>query len=275
MTKATSAPAAPPPSIVLPTEKSPPSLSIDTAKVLLHGYPKVGKSTLVHELNPDHTLFLAADPGLDALDVFQMPIGSWADFRAVGPLLKQGGHPFQIVAIDTVDMLAQLCGDQVCADLGIKHPSDLEYGKGWRAVSDEFRLRISALCSLGLGVWFVSHSKDVEIKTRVGTKTKVVPSIGGGIRDFLVGFVDVILHAAVAGDEDGEQRVLYTQPTENIEAGQRVPRNKPPLPDVLPLDAGALRAAFDEAWGPIEDAAVDPASGSAEDASGPEEAKAA
>lgn len=241
------------PTIVLPTEKTTPGLSIETAKGLLHGHPKVGKSTLLAELS-DRALFLATEAGLGAISAYALAIGSWDEFRAVGPQLKAqkdaGTLAFDIVVIDTADMLAKFCSDKVCSDLGIKHPSDLDYGKGWSAVTDEFRLRVAALSALGLGVWFISHSKDVELKTRTGTKIKTQPSLSGGMRDFLTGFVDVILYAAIEDDgEGGERRVLHTQPTENIEAGQRVPRDKPPLPDVLPLDAGALREAFSKAWG--------------------------
>lgn len=226
----------------LPTQKMQPTLDIETAKVLLYGPPKIGKTTLAAGLDPDHTLLIATEKGYGALEAFVQPINTWAEFRQIGPDLHDGDHHFRTLVIDTVDELFKFCTEQVMKDLGIKHPSDLEYGKGWGAVTDEFRLRVGALCSLGLGVWFVSHAKDEEIKQRIGSITVTSPTLSGGPRKWLMGFVDFIFLARSEVHEDGEVRVLRTTATENFEAGGRVP-----LPDPILLEAGALREALTEA----------------------------
>lgn len=227
--------------MTLPTEKSAPSLSPDRIKALLYGPPKIGKSTFASQINPEHTLFIATEPGLGALEVYQQPVTTWAEFRAVGADLAKDPGPFEVVVIDTVDELYRMCSDHVCAELGIKHPSDADYGKGWAAVSDEFRLRVGKLAGLGLGVWFISHAEDREVKKKVGSKTVTQPTLSGQARKFLVGFVDFIFLATSEGDEEGDERVLRTQPAENHEAGGRVPTGAKPLPDPLPLDAARLR----------------------------------
>lgn len=223
----------------LPTQMTPPSLNPDTAKVLLYGPPKIGKTTLAATVDPEHTLLLATEAGYGALEAFVQPITSWNQFRQVGPALLENEHQFKTLVIDTVDELYKFCTEQVMLDLGVKHPADLEYGRGWGAVSDEFRLRVGALCALGLGVWFISHSKEEEVKARVGSITVTSPTLTGGGRKFLLGFVDFILLARSEVHEDGERRVLRTAATENFEAGGRVT-----LPDPLPLEAGALREAM-------------------------------
>jgi hypothetical protein len=228
--------------IALPTAKTAPSLTSDSAKVLLFGPPKIGKSTFCAGLDPDHVLFLACEPGLGALETFAVPVTSWEEFREVGVELKKGKHDFRIVVVDTVDELVRMCQDSVVKRLGIAHPSDLDYGKGWSQVGEEFRLRIANLANLGLGVWFVSHSKDVAIKTKVGEVTKSVPDIGGQARSFLVGFCDLILFATSTLGEHGEERLLRTAASENYEAGGRYQ-----LADPLPLDPEAFKAAFEAA----------------------------
>lgn len=227
--------------MTLPTEKSAPSLSPDLVKALLYGPPKVGKSTFASKINPDHTLFISTEPGLGALEVFEAPVTTWSEFREVGGELAADPKHYEVVVIDTADELYRMCSDHVCAELGIKHPSDADYGKGWAAVSDEFRLRVGRLASLGLGVWFISHAEDREVKKKVGTKTVTQPSLSGQARKFLVGFVDFIFLATWEGDEDEEKRVLRTQGAEHHEAGGRVPDGAAPLPDPLPLDAAVLR----------------------------------
>lgn len=230
----------------LPTAKTPPTLAPETAKVLLYGPGKFGKSTLASQIDPEHTLFLATEAGLGGLEVFAQPIGSWEDFRKAGAELAERKHPFTTLVIDTIDVLHKMCSDFVCASLGIKHPSDLEYGKGWAAVNDEFQLRIGKLCALGYGVWFISHSTQKEIKSRVGSITKTTWTISGKSGEWLEGFVDyILLGAFIQGDDDQDVRVLRTKATETYEAGGRRP-----LPDPLPLDAEALRKAMADACKP-------------------------
>lgn len=235
--------------MTLPTEKSAQTLSPDKVKALLYGPPKIGKSTFASQINPDHTLFIPTEPGLGALEVFEAPCSSWAGFREIGGELAKDSKQFEVVVIDTVDELYRMCSDHVCEELGIKHPSDADYGKGWSAVRDEFALRVGKLTGLGLGVWFISHAEDREVKKKVGSKTVTQPSLTGQGRKFLAGFVDFIFLATWEGDE-GDERVLRTQGAEHHEAGGRVPEGAKALPDPLPLEAKALRKAMADSLSP-------------------------
>jgi SpoVK/Ycf46/Vps4 family AAA+-type ATPase len=67
---------APKPVSILPKQKTPPSLSLETSKLLVYGPPGIGKSTLAASIDPDRTLFLATEPGLGGLEVFQREIRS-------------------------------------------------------------------------------------------------------------------------------------------------------------------------------------------------------
>lgn len=234
--------------VSLPASKRPPTLAAETMKVLVYGHPKVGKSTFANGLD-DNVLFLATEPGLGGLEVFEHPTTSWTDFREVGAELAKGEHHFKVVAIDTADALYKLCVDHLMTELGISHPGDLEYGKGWGMVNDEFELRVGKLSSLGLGVVFISHAKEVEIKQSVGTITRIVPTLSAGPRRFITSFVDYIFYAEVKQTPDGERRLLRTAPGENFEAGGRTPL---PLADPLPLDAVAVRAEMVRASGQVE-----------------------
>lgn len=228
--------------MTLPTEKSPPTLSAESMKALIFGAPKVGKSTLASTLE-DKALFLATEPGLGGLEVYKEDITSWTQFREIGAELAEGKHEFRLVVIDTVDELHRMCTDYVLEKQGVAYPGDLEYGKGWAMVNDEFRLRIAKLAGLGLGVVFISHAKEVEIKQNVGTTTRIVPTLSGKARDFIIGFVDFILYAAMEQTPDGERRILRTSAGENFEAGGRIT-----LTDPLPLDGQALRKDIERAY---------------------------
>lgn len=242
----------------LPTAKTEPRKGFDGRKLLIYGPYKSGKTTLASGLT-DNPLFLATEPGQDALSVYRQPIGSWQDFLNVAASLRDGLDvwPFDLLVIDTVDELARLCAEHVIAGMAksagfdgkaFHHASDFEYGKGWDAVSQEFRLKVAKLCNLGFGVVFISHEKESVIKTRTGAEiTKVGPDVAQkGMRKWLLGFVDVIAHSAVIDTKDGKEHVLQLQPTETMEAGARVQPGGE-LPAQVPLTADALRATLEKA----------------------------
>lgn len=245
--------------MTLPTEKSKPGLRLETAKALLYGPPKIGKSTFAAEIDSDRTLFLACEPGLGALEVFSVDVRDWKTFREIGADLAKDPQHYKIVVVDTVDELYRMCSDHICKEMGIQHPADADYGKGWAAVADEFRLRVGKLANLGLGVWFISHSKDREVKKKVGSKTVTSPTVSGQGREFITGFCDFIFLATWEGDEESSKRVLRTQGAEEHEAGGRMPRNAQPLTDPLPLDAGALRKDMARALAPSKSGKTAPA----------------
>lgn len=249
---------------LLPTQKTPPKLGLNSMKLLLWGPPKVGKTTLAAEFDPDRTLFLATEPGLSGLETFQVPIRTWAEFLQVMEELKGEEHPYKLIVVDTVDELARMCSEHVVEGLnaglskpnkGYVHVSDFEWGKGQNAVAEEFRLRCARLCTLGAGVIFISHAKESTKKDRTGKELTVFsPDVGAkGQRQWLLGFVDYIFFASVEDGEDGAaRRVLHTRPTETYEAGNR----GAPLPDPLELDAKAVRKALGDAAKQTKDAAA-------------------
>ncbi len=95
----------------LPTAKTPPKRSLSNVSILLYGPSKIGKSSFASQA-PD-AIFLATEPGLNALEVYQQPIGSWPDFLDACAELAKGKHPFKTVVIDTIDILYRLCADHI------------------------------------------------------------------------------------------------------------------------------------------------------------------
>ena len=70
---------------LLPTTKTAPKNSLTDLTVLVYGQTKIGKTTLCSQA--EGALFLATEPGLNALDVFQVPIrGAWV-------LILEGNSP--------------------------------------------------------------------------------------------------------------------------------------------------------------------------------------
>ena len=86
---------------LLPTTKTQPKPDLADLTVLVYGQTKIGKSTLCSQA--DGALFLATEPGLNALDVYQVPIQSCEDLRKACAEIVEGNHQFKTVILDTID----------------------------------------------------------------------------------------------------------------------------------------------------------------------------
>ncbi|MGE5623812.1 MAG: ATP-binding protein [Methanocella sp.] len=226
--------------IALPVEKTKPKARIEDYTGFIYGPWKIGKSTFCSRM--DNPLFLATEAGLNTLEVYQIPISTWPDFLEACRLIAEGKHEYKTIVIDTVDNLYNFCSDYICKKAGIQHESDLEWGKGWDMVNDEFLRALTKLSLLPYGLWMTSHSEEKEIKSRTQPAiTKVVPTLPKGARKIVLGMSDFILYAESVQTKEGMVRVLHTKPTENYEAGDRTGR----LPATLPFKYASFLKAFE------------------------------
>ncbi len=227
---------------ILPTAKTPPKPSLADLTVLVYGQTKIGKSTFCG--NADGALFLATEPGLNALDVYQVPIQSWAELRNACGEIEKGGHPFRTVIIDTIDNAYKFCTDHVLKEHSIEHESDMGYGKGYALINNEFQRVLTKLAFLPYGLFLVSHAKDIEIDSRTGKYHRIVPTLPDKARKIVLGMVDMVLYCDLEDAEDkSTHRVIRTKPSKYYEAGDRTGR----LPETLDLNFGKFYEAFDAA----------------------------
>lgn len=222
----------------LPASKTAPKQRMEEQTILVYGPPKIGKSTLASQF--DNPLFLATEAGLNNLEVFQVPVPTWEEFLGYCKEIAGTKHTFKTIVIDTVDNLFKACAEYIRKKNNIQHESDLEWGKGYSLVKDEFLRALTKLSLLPYGLVMISHADNVEIKTRTATITKAVPTLQKSARGIVLGMADIILYAESIVTDKGEVRVLRTKPSENWEAGDRTGR----LPATLPLEFKAFQNAF-------------------------------
>jgi len=228
---------------MLPTAKTPPKSSLADLTVLVYGPTKIGKSTWCSRA--EGALFLATEAGLNNLEVFQVPVGSWEQLLAACGEIAAGNHPFKTIVIDTVDNAFRMCADYVCAKYKVEHESDLAYGKGYALVTNEFFRVLNKLALLPYGLFLVSHSMEKEFETRTGKVTRIVPTLPEKARKVVLGMVDMILFCDLeaAPGPDGKpvvRRVMRTKPNQAYEAGDRTGR----LPETIDLDFSKFLDAF-------------------------------
>jgi hypothetical protein len=209
----------------------------------------------------DDALFLATEPGLNALDVYQAPILSWDDLLNACKEISDGGHPFRTIIIDTIDNAYKFCTDYVLKKAGKEHESDLGYGKGYALINNEFQRVLNKLAFLPYGLFLISHAKETEVETDSEKYTRIVPTLPDKARKIVLGLVDMVLYCGLEPikGQDGEKnfrRVIRTKPSLYYEAGDRTGR----LPATLDLDYGKFLEAFNAAVAPLKpQAAAKPA----------------
>ena len=243
---------------LLPTAKTAPKNSLADLTVLVYGQTKIGKTTLCSQA--EGALFLATEPGLNALDVYQVPILTWEDLLNACAEISEGNHPFKTVVIDTIDNAYKFCTDYILRKFKVEHESDLAYGKGYAIVNNEFQRVLTKLAFLPCGLFLISHAREMEMESRTGKFTRVVPTLPDKARKIVLGMADMVLFCdlEVQPGADGEpqvRRVIRTKPSLFYEAGDRTGR----LPEVLDLDYRVFLREFNAAATSLKSPAAAPA----------------
>jgi len=229
--------------LILPTERTPPKNDLADLSALIYGPSKIGKSTWCSK--SDGAVYLATEPGLNSLGVYQVPIRSWAELLDACGELAGEDHPFKTVIVDTVDNAYRFCTEFICEKHKVEHEADLSYGKGYALIGNEFHRVLTKLAFLPHGLFLISHSHDKEIETRTGKRTRTIPTLPDRARKTVLGLVDLILFCDldVTQDADGKpvtRRVMRTKPNPAYEAGDRTGR----LPEVIDLNYDTFIRAF-------------------------------
>jgi len=200
----------------LPENKSVPVENLGGYVMLIYGAKKIGKTSLC-SIFPN-ALFLFFESGGKALRIYQETMTSWRKFTRFVELLKRDKR-FDTIIIDTADLAYDCCFEEVCGLLGVEHPADAGWGKGWSAIRKEFTFAINTLTNAGKGVIFISHEKDVEIEDREGVKhITTTNTLSRQAKECLEGIVDIWANYSYEGDK----RVLKILGSESLDAGHRL-----------------------------------------------------
>lgn len=233
----------------------PANVPLDRQKVLLYGQPKIGKTTLAAEW--PNALFLDAEEGtlnlkvptfesLIGKDRVADPIKTWEEILQATEVLLGIKDIEGTVVVDTTNEVFGMCREYVLRKNGWTHETDGAYGKGWRAVRDEFGNWVRKLKNMPLGVIFVAHENSIEIETNTEKYEKVVPRLDKAAKEIIEPLVDLILYAhARSFPEQGIHepvQVVQTKPTKDVTSGERA--KTPRLPLYVPMSYEALSSAW-------------------------------
>jgi hypothetical protein len=233
---------------MLPTQRTPIIREIDRYKTLIYGQSKAGKTTFASTF--PNAVFLATEPGAQALETYQVPINSWTQFLAATKEISAGEHGFKTVVVDTIDILWKLRQDHVLKSMGIQMLPEEDFGRISNVIKGEFHFELAKLASLPYGLVFISHDieRKIKPKTRLEPYTQISPSLPDAPRKIVTAMVDWIFYLEVEQiitDNKmmgGVVRRLRTVPGCGYDAGGRFPGGQ--FPDPMEPTYAALLAAF-------------------------------
>jgi hypothetical protein len=92
--------------IKLPLEKVK-ATSQSPSNLIIFSKPKTGKTTLFANL--ENCLILDLENGADYIDAIKIKASSVEEIKHIGKAIKDAGHPYQYVAVDTITALEEMC----------------------------------------------------------------------------------------------------------------------------------------------------------------------
>lgn len=201
----------------------------------IFGREKSGKtSTAVMWPKP---LLCAFEVGYHALvNVYAADIDSWSTFKDICRQLKRPEmkEMYQTIIIDTVGIAYSMCEDFVKQQHGVTEISEIAWGRGFKALREEFDKTFRELSKQGYGIVFIAHSKTkvTDVMDSDGNKLEQIsPNLPPACAEAVNGLVDVIAYLGVEYDENrNATRWLYLRETPTIFAGSRYRAIAPKIP---------------------------------------------
>ncbi len=184
----------------------------------IYGDKKIGKTSWAVE-GCDAAVLQFDRPSL-SLPVRELLLDSWENFKSGLDSIKKADR----IVVDGVGDWYRMCQTYCCKGLGIKHPSEVGYSRGWHDLRDEFIRGVMSLQKkreeLDCGLVFIGHGHQTTLKNRSGTEMEVFqPAMPAACKNIVMAKVD----GTFAFIHEDRRRFLLLQRNKNTEAGHSIP----------------------------------------------------
>lgn len=217
-------------------------------KLWIYGDPYSGKTTFAAQfpdpifLNTDGNIYSFDKPYVSIKDTLdgRQTVPAWKMFKTYLDLLQQGSE-YKTIVVDLLEDCLEHCRHYVLTELGLRHESEVGFGKAHKMVDDEFFGQFKRLCNMDYNVLLLSHANTSDsITYGNGTQvTKIQPNIKEKYWNPITGYVDATARVLVTD----EGRYLDFTKRENKVGGGRLVLPNP----IIPLSYEALCQAYTEA----------------------------
>jgi len=200
--------------LTLPTEKSVPVTDISKFSVFVYGKQGIGKTSFTAQF-PD-AIHLMFEPGGKTEQMYQVFPENWEQVVEYTRLIK-ATNQYKNIVIDTIDLMFDMCCEQVCKDNGVKMLKDIGFGDGYNQAGTKFRDVLTDLHS-NKGLIMLAHDKE-KMKTDDSEPTYIVPSTAKRGAETVAKWVDLTCHYYI--DRQG-RRQLRVRTSVDREAKNRI-----------------------------------------------------
>lgn len=209
-------------------------------KLWIYGAPNSGKSTFASQF--PKPFFICTDGNYEWLNLPEedhVAVSTWEETKKA---FQNKYEKYDTIIVDLVEDTFKQAERFILKSKKIEHPSDLDWGKGWSMVEDEFIATISQLIALEKNIVLISHESIKTVKGRRASIDIFKPSdrIRERIFDSLEGKMKFLLRCYLVDEETEDyiikKRKLSLIPKPN-ELGIARGLNESVLPEDIDLDA--------------------------------------
>jgi GTPase SAR1 family protein len=209
----------------LPTSKTPAERK-DPRYILLYGPPKVGKTTILSQL--EDNLIIDLENGTELMEALKIKPTSIADYRKICEMIcAKQPRPYKYVSIDTVDKLEEWAEELATLNYKASNVGKnfmgksvlfLPNGAGYLWLRDAFAELMQLAYPLARSVIFVGHVRDKMLESQGREVSSKDLNLTGKVRTIMCSLVDAIGY--VTRDKEGNLGVNF-KTSETIACGSR------------------------------------------------------
>ena len=197
-------------------------VSTNPSVLLLYGAPKVGKTTMLSQL--DDCLIVDTEKGSRMLEGYISEVNTRDELIDTLIELKESKDvKYKYVALDTIDKITEWAEKRVCEEEDGRAIGDLAFGKGYGMVREKVVQTIEAFKNVTEHLIIIGHRKVAYAVT--DGSTIVIPEsldLTGKLKNVIMSGADAIGY--VYRNED--ELMVSFKANEAIEAGSRCPHLK-------------------------------------------------
>ena len=192
-------------------------VSTNPSVLLLYGAPKVGKTTMLSQL--DDCLIVDTEKGSRMLEGYISEVNTRDELIDTLIELKESKDvKYKYVALDTIDKITEWAERRVCEEENVRAIGDLAFGKGYGMVREKVVQTIEAFRNVTEHLIIIGHRKVAYAVT--DGSTIVIPEsldLTGKLKNVIMSGADAIGY--VYRNED--ELMVSFKANEAIEAGSR------------------------------------------------------
>ena len=199
-------------------------------ELIVFSKPKVGKTTLLAGLK--NCLILDFENGSDYVEALKLKVGSVSELKEIGKAIKEAGHPYEYIAVDTVTALEEFCigyAEELYAKSSMgknwftegkpKYGTiiNMPQGAGYQWLRQAYNKILDFIRQLAPKIILVGHVKDTMLEKAGNEFNSMDLDLTGKIKRITASNSDAIGYLY----RKGNKNIISFKTTDDISCGAR------------------------------------------------------